>query len=56
LNLPETYLLVYPPRDEQELAVTARLLTAAVDHMAMHASAVSPRAPDGTPDPLPEGR
>ena len=35
LNLPHTYLLVYPPRDEHELAVTARLLNAAVDHMAV---------------------
>ena len=35
LNLPDTYLLIYPPRDQHELAVTARLLDAAVDHMAV---------------------
>ena len=35
LNLPEPYLLIYPPRNEQELAVTALLLDAAVNHMAM---------------------
>ena len=47
LNLPDTYLLIYPPRDEHELAVTARLLNAAVDHMAMPASLASPQAPGG---------
>jgi hypothetical protein len=35
MGLPDTYLLVYPPRNDQELAVTARLLDAAVGHIAM---------------------
>ena len=34
LDLPETYLLIYPPRDPEELAVTERLLEAAIAHMA----------------------
>ncbi len=33
LDLPETYLLIYPPREETELKVTAQLLEAAVVHM-----------------------
>ena len=33
LHLPDTYLLVYPPRNDRELAVTARLLDAAFDNM-----------------------
>ncbi len=35
LVLPDTYLLIYPPRNDFELAVTARLLNAAVNHMAV---------------------
>jgi hypothetical protein len=35
LVLPDTYLLIYPPRNESELAVTARLLDASVSHMAV---------------------
>lgn len=35
LGLPDTYLLVYPPRDDQELALTARLLDATVDDLAV---------------------
>jgi hypothetical protein len=31
MGLPESYLLVYPLRDERELAVTAGLLDAAID-------------------------
>jgi hypothetical protein len=31
--LPDTYLLIYPPRNEYELEVTHRLLNAAVDYM-----------------------
>lgn len=38
LGLPDTYLLIYPPRNEFELAVTARLLDAAVDHLSGAAS------------------
>lgn len=34
LGLPDTYMMIYPPRDEQELAVTVRLLDAAVTYMA----------------------
>lgn len=32
-ELPSTYVYVYPPRDEAELAVVAQLLDAAIDHM-----------------------
>lgn len=31
-RLPDTYLLVYPPRDSYEMAIAARILHAAVDH------------------------
>ena len=33
-GLPESYILVYPPRDENELEMTQHLLDAAVSHMA----------------------
>lgn len=33
-ELPSTYVYVYPPRDEAELAVVAQLLDAAIAHMA----------------------
>lgn len=32
-NLPDTYLFVYPPRDEAELAVVKELLHASIAHM-----------------------
>jgi len=35
LVLPDTYLFIYPPRNDFELGVTARLLDAAVSHMAV---------------------
>ncbi len=35
LDLPETYLLIYPPRDADELRVTRRILDAAIVHMAL---------------------
>ncbi|MEQ1883756.1 MAG: hypothetical protein ABL967_01760 [Bryobacteraceae bacterium] len=35
LDLPPTYLLIYPPRDSEELAVTARILDAAIAHMTL---------------------
>jgi hypothetical protein len=35
LVLPDTYLLIYPPRNDFELKVAARLLDAAVRHMAV---------------------
>jgi Family of unknown function (DUF5519) len=38
LGLPDTYLLIYPPRNEYELEVTHRLLNAAVDYMSGAAS------------------
>jgi Family of unknown function (DUF5519) len=34
MDLPATYLLIYPPRDREELAVTKLLLDAAIGHMA----------------------
>ncbi len=34
-DLPDTYLMIYTPRDPQELAVTAQLLLAAVQHLCM---------------------
>ena len=34
MDLPKTYLLIYPPRDREELAVTKLLLDAAIGHMA----------------------
>lgn len=34
MDLPETYLLIYPPRSREELAVTGMLLNAAIAHMA----------------------
>jgi Family of unknown function (DUF5519) len=33
-ELPGTYIYVYPPRDEVELAIVAQLLDAAIEHMA----------------------
>ena len=35
LNLPDTYILVYPPRDANEMEMTRQLLEAAVSHMAL---------------------
>jgi hypothetical protein len=35
LALPATYLLIYPPRDSDELEVTGRLLDVAIAHMAL---------------------
>jgi hypothetical protein len=32
-ELPSTYIYVYPPRDGAELAIVARLLNAAIEHM-----------------------
>ena len=32
-ELPSTYIYVYPPRDEVELAIVAQLLNAAIEHM-----------------------
>jgi len=54
LNLPDTYILVYPPRDEGEIAVTARLLEAAVGHMAALATPTSAPAASGE-KPTPVG-
>jgi len=34
MDLPQTYLLIYSPRNREELAVTERLLDAAIAHMA----------------------
>jgi len=34
MGLPDTYVMVYPPRNDGELAVTSRLLAAAIDHQA----------------------
>lgn len=34
MDLPDTYLLIYPPRDRDELMVTQLLLDAAIAHMA----------------------
>ena len=34
LGLPTTYMLIYAPRDESEVAVAAEILDAAVSHMA----------------------
>ena len=31
--LPDTYIFIYPPRNEQELIVTTRILDAAIDHI-----------------------
>jgi hypothetical protein len=33
LNIPNTYIFVYPPRDDEELAVVGRLIDGSVAHM-----------------------
>ena len=40
LDLPATYLFIYPPRDEDELEITGRLLDAAIAHMTLQPSFV----------------
>lgn len=48
--LPDTYLYIYPPRDDTELAVVTRLVEAAILHMkkaphSAHATEPAPRSP-----------
>jgi hypothetical protein len=38
MDLPDTYLLIYPPRDRDELPITSLLLDAAIAHMVQSAA------------------
>lgn len=55
-GLPDTYLLIYPPRTAGELAITARILDGAVAHMAglPCATVAAPLPPPGPDAPSPE--